>query len=116
MSPDCCILEQQMRELGRFPFARVDSTRCSVRSRQVFSFSVGASTEKVLFIDAFHGMEWITATILLRFTYGLHETLHDHVPLAGEDVTTLLQERGLYIIPYMSPGGVTTQLYSPERR
>lgn len=116
MPPDYCILKQQMQELGRFPFARVGSIGCSVCSRQIFSFSVGTSAERVLFAGAFHGMEWITTMILLRFARRLCEALRDHVPLAGEDVTALLQKRGLCIIPCVNPDGVTIQLCNPEKR
>lgn len=116
LPPDYCMLKQQMQELAKYPFARVGSIGYSICSRQIYSFSVGNCDERVLLAGAFHGMEWITTMILLRFAHRLSESVRDHTLLAGEDVTALLSNRGVCIIPCVNPDGVAIQLCNPEKR
>lgn len=114
--PEYPLLKRQMQELGRYPFVKIGSIGSSVCGRQLFSASLGASNEQVLFAGAFHGMEWITTMILMRFARRLSRAVCDRVRLSGEDVTALLQKRGLCIVPCVNPDGVSIQLANPEKR
>ena len=114
--PDYDYLKKEIHQLGKFPFAFTGSIGCSVCNRQIFSFSVGTVKERVLFAGAFHGMEWITTLILLRFANRLCQALQDNTKLAGENPAPLLKKRGLCIIPCVNPDGVAIQLNCPEKR
>ena len=114
--PNYAYLEQEMARLSRCRCALTGSIGRSVCGRRIYSISFGETRQRVLLAAAFHGMEWITTMILLRFARRLCEALRDHTPLAGQDVTALLQKRGLCIIPCVNPDGVAIQLCHPEKR
>lgn len=114
--PDYQYLEQAMCRLSQFPNAKTGSIGRSVCGRRIFSFSIGNPKERVLFAGAFHGMEWITTLILLRFSLRLCQALRDHTLIAGEDPAPLLEKRGLCVIPCVNPDGVAIQLKDPDLR
>lgn len=114
--PDYAYLRQKVRELGRFPFVRVGCIGESLCRRRLFSISLGAEKKRVLFAAAFHGMEWITTLLLLRFAQNLCLAVENNAEISGVDPVKVLNRRGLYIVPCVNPDGVAIQLENPEKR
>lgn len=114
--PNYAYLEQEMARLSRCRCALTGSIGRSVCGRRIYSISFGETRQRVLFAAAFHGMEWITELLMLRFAHNLCSALENHTTIAGEDPAPLLARRGLCILPCVNPDGVEIQLRNPERR
>ena len=68
-------------------------------------------TGRVLFSAAFHGQEWITALILLRFLEELCENLRTGKSMAQVEVRRALMGRTLFFVPLVNPDGVDIALF-----
>ena len=69
------------------------------------------ATGQVLFSAAFHGQEWITALILLRFLEELCENLRTGKTMAQVEVRRALMGRTLFFVPLVNPDGADIALY-----
>lgn len=65
----------------------------------------GGSLRRPLFVGTHHGMEWITALILLRFTEDLARAASDGSNMYGCDIRFVLRSRSICIIPMLNPDG-----------
>ncbi len=78
----------------------------SVLGREIPVVRLGRGRKKVLYIGAHHGMEWITATILLRFINEYCELLASDGRIVGRSVRQIHAARSLIVIPMLNPDGV----------
>ncbi len=62
--------------------------------------------QKVLFAAAFHGQEWITSLVLLRFCEEVCFSLQKGLSIAGIDVQRAMMGRTLFFVPLVNPDGV----------
>lgn len=67
-------------------------------------------TGRVLFAAAFHGQEWITSLIILRFCEEICYCLQNGLTMTGVDVRRALAGRTLIIVPQVNPDGVEIAL------
>ncbi|MGN0536379.1 MAG: M14 family metallocarboxypeptidase [Acutalibacteraceae bacterium] len=81
----------------------IGESRCS---RPIEALSIGNTDKQVLFCGAFHGMEWITSLILLRFLDDIANTIKNSESICGVRIGTFLNKRGLTVIPCINPDGV----------
>ncbi len=65
---------------------------------------------RVLFAASFHGQEWITTLLLLRFCEELCFCLENGLSMVGVDVRRALSGRTLLFIPQVNPDGVEIAL------
>ncbi len=63
-------------------------------------------TGRVLFTAAFHGQEWLTSLILLRFCEEVCYCLQNGLSMAGVDVRRALSGRTIIMVPQVNPDGV----------
>jgi g-D-glutamyl-meso-diaminopimelate peptidase len=80
-------------------------------TRRIDYLQVGNQKNPVLFAGAFHGMEWLTTLLLLRFTANLCKAYHMGKKIAGVDVAPFLRRRGLVVVPCVNPDGVEIALH-----
>lgn len=66
----------------------------------------GRERRRVLYIGAHHGMEWVTATVLLRFINEYCELLKSDGMAEGIRVRSVYESCGIYIVPMLNPDGV----------
>ena len=78
----------------------------SVLGRTIECYTIGNKPKKALLCGAFHGMEWITASLLYTFIINISEAIINHKPLANKKIWELLSERSLCVIPCVNPDGV----------
>ena len=95
------------------------NTRCKVFSkslcmRDIYSIEIGNTKEQVLFVGAFHGMEWLTSMVLLRFAKNVCESIKNKSKMAGIDMSLFLKRRGILIIPCINPDGVEISLHGSK--
>ncbi|MBQ2614037.1 MAG: M14 family metallocarboxypeptidase [Clostridia bacterium] len=70
----------------------------SREGRHLYGIKLGKGGKRVFFNGAHHGMEWLTAKLLMQFAEELAQGDHQ--------ANTLLQGRSLYLVPMVNPDGV----------
>ena len=61
--------------------------------RPIFSLTLGSGEPCVLLCGGFHGSEWLTSLLLLRFCEALCRSVQTGRPLCGADVASYLARR-----------------------
>ena len=100
--------------LMRYGFLTRDTIGESRCSRPIDLLCIGNRKKQVLFAGAFHGMEWITTLVLLRFTDELCQAVLTGKSLCGISPGSILNRRGLAVIPCVNPDGVEIQLHGTD--
>ncbi len=100
-----------MLENGFLSRETIGESRCS---RPIDMLCIGSRDKQVLIAGAFHGMEWLTTGILLRFTHDICTAVKSGSVICGIRIGTFLNMRGLALIPCVNPDGVEIQLHGAE--
>ncbi len=85
----------------------IGESRCS---RPIDLLCIGNRKKQVLFSAAYHGMEWITTLIMLRFVDELCFSVMTGKSMCGIKVGAFLNQRGLAVVPCVNPDGVEIQI------
>lgn len=105
-------LRQMVQQLqDKYPFLKVGVCGRSWAGRAIFTLSLGDSEDLVLYAGAFHGQEWLTALLLLRFCEDICDGIIHHKEIAEVNVATALFGRGITLIPCVNPDGVEIALH-----
>lgn len=95
---------------AKYPFLCEVPLGSSVCGREISALMLCCpgvkSTGRVLFTAAFHGQEWITSLIALRFCEEICYCLQNGLSMAGVDVRRALAGRTLIMVPQVNPDGV----------
>ncbi len=105
------IIGKLLMDYGFVSRQTIGESRCS---RPIDLLCIGSRRKQVLFAGAFHGMEWITTLVLLRFMDELCDAVLQGKSLCGVKVGAFLNRRGLAIVPCVNPDGVEIQLHGYE--
>lgn len=97
-----------------YPFLRVSSIGKSVLGRELYSFSIGPPARGTLFVGAVHGMEWLTAMLLLRLMEDICRSMHSGSALADIDLARSLDACSLTVVPCLNPDGVEIAVGGPK--
>ena len=97
--------------LLKYPFLTRETIGESLCARPLDLLSVGNRRSSVLFAAAFHGMEWITSLIMLKFLDTLCSAVKGSSMLYGISPSALLNRRGFAVIPCVNPDGVEIQIH-----
>ena len=78
--------------------------------------TLGTGRRAVLYVGAHHGMEGITAGVLLDFADDLLRAAAQGATVAGIEARYLLAERRIYVVPMLNPDGVAYAVHgvAPE--
>lgn len=90
----------------KYPFLEVFSLGKSLAGRELYAFGIGPAHHTSLFVGAVHGMEWLTALLLLRLLDDVCKSLQTGAPLADIDMNRSLETRSLTVVPCLNPDGV----------
>lgn len=85
----------------------IGESRCS---RPIDLLCIGNRKKQVLFTAAFHGMEWLTTLLMLRFVDEVCDAVLYGKSLCGVRVGAFLNLRGLAVVPCVNPDGVEIQI------
>ena len=96
--------------IGKYTFLEKIDIGNSYLRRKIFALKIGKSKEKVLYTAAFHGSEWITALILLKFTERICESLNTGEEFLSVNLKRALKDRSIIIVPCVNPDGVEIAL------
>ncbi len=91
---------------ARYPFLSCASFGRSVLGRPLWSITLGAGENRVLYAAAHHANEWITATLLLSFAEELAEAFARGGRIFGRSAAELLDYARLCLVPLVDPDGV----------
>lgn len=96
-------LSQQLCE--RYPFLQSGAVGRSCMGRDMIAFQLGKASEYALITAAFHGSEYITATVLMFFIEELCEAILTDSAIAGFEARKAMYGRGVIFIPCVNPDG-----------
>lgn len=94
----------------KYDFLKSETIGKSLCKREIIGLKIGNTENMVLFACAFHGMEWLTSLILLRFFDVLCGYIHGREKLFGIDLGERIKKRGIYVVPCVNPDGVEISL------
>lgn len=89
----------------------IGESRCA---RPIDLLCVGNRQSQVLFAAAFHGMEWLTTLVMLKFVDELCSAVMSGKSMCGVKVGSFLNRRGLAVVPCVNPDGVEIQIHGAE--
>ena len=112
VSADRCTREMMIGKLlldyGFLSRDTIGESRCS---RPIDLLCIGNRKKQVLFTAAYHGMEWITTLLMLRFIDEVCFSVMTGKSMCGVRIGTFLNRRGLAVVPCVNPDGVEIQLH-----
>ncbi|MCL2022918.1 MAG: M14 family metallocarboxypeptidase [Oscillospiraceae bacterium] len=103
--------------LSKYPALKKDVFGYSLQERELFSLTVGGGEDTVLYVAAFHGLEWISSYVALRFVERLCcDFLQDNAdgdPCAPYPEPSITAAR-VVVVPCINPDGVEISIKNPE--
>ena len=92
--------------MRRFIFIERVNIGESIMEKPIPCLRIGKGSRKILLAGAFHGLEYLTAAFLMKFTsdYAVH--ISDNKRLFGYDTAKIYQTTSVYIVPMVNPDGV----------
>ncbi len=100
-------LKKDMNRLVKdFPEVEWGSIGKSVWGKDLFYIRLGRGENKISFNGAHHGMEWITAQLLMKFAADFLGAEKKNVGFGGFLPKALAKKTSLYIVPMVNPDGV----------
>ena len=94
--------------LNRFNFIESKTLGESLLGRNIPVLQIGNKEKSILLTGAYHGLEWLTSLVLLKFVEDLCEKIEKE-----SFYSDLLKKRGLTIVPCVNPDGVEIALKGP---
>lgn len=84
-----------------YPFLKLGSIGRSVQGRKIYALFLGNMRSPVVFAAAFHPLEWLTQSLLVRFSEELCRSI-----CHSREIRCALERRGAIIVPSINPDGV----------
>ena len=91
---------------ARYPFLSCASAGRSAMGRPLWSLTLGAGENRVLYSAAHHANEWITAPLLFSFLEELCESFAAGGTIFGQNAAELLDYARLCLVPLVDPDGL----------
>lgn len=92
--------------LQTYPFLRSELLTTTAYGRPVRALVMGDGGRKVLYSASHHANEWITTTVLLKFTEELAEAVQTGGQIFGVNGQLIFNTATIYIVPMVNPDGV----------
>lgn len=100
------VLKKYVIELSeKYPLLRLASCGKSVMGKELFSLCAGEGERRVMYVGGTHANEWITTLFLLCFCEKLMEKQEKNSDICGYNVSKILKEVTLVVIPCINPDG-----------
>jgi len=90
----------------RYEGLAVTSLGKSILGREIPMLQLGNGRKKVLYIGAHHGMEGMTAALLLRFVNEYFELCRTGSVVDRVPVRALNEARSIFVVPMLNPDGI----------
>lgn len=96
---------------GKYPIAHVTVCGRSLCARSIYAFTVGEGNGPAVYTAGYHGQEWLTTLVLLRFFEELCYALTNGKELAGVPAASAMEGRSAVFLPCVNPDGVEIALH-----
>ena len=106
---DCCsfFISCCVRGLAaRYPFLKISEIGKSVMGRPLWCLRFGEGKNRVLYNASHHANEWITTTLLLRFTEELCRAFSTKGLIFSQNAEEIFNYVDLAVIPAVDPDGI----------
>lgn len=114
-APDYETLRDMLDRLKkRFPPARLGVCGRSLAGRSIYALSIGPMENPVLYAGGFHGQEWLTPLLLLRFFERTAAAVWEGGDFADLPIQDALHRRGIVLVPCVNPDGVQIALHGAQ--
>lgn len=111
IKPSFPVLKEMIYNLANtYPFLKREEYGKSYAGRPLYMLTLGNKNSAVLYAGAFHGQEWITSLLLLRFCEQICEAVESEQELYGVRFEKALFSHGIIIIPSVNPDGTEIAL------
>lgn len=105
------IMERDIMGLkARYPFITTGIAGNSVLGRNLYSIQLGNGPAQVHYNGAHHGLEWITAPLLMKFIENFCKAYTSNSRIRGYDIRNIWEGSSIYIVPMVNPDGVSVVL------
>lgn len=112
--PDYDAVRSMINKLSKkYPYLKVFSIGKSWLGRNIQAISIGNASDTVLFAGGFHGSEWLTILVLLRFMERLCLAYSDETEISGVNICEAMYGRQITFIPCINPDGTEIALFGP---
>lgn len=100
---------------GRYPFIEVGVAGKSVLGKNLYTLKLGTGPVEVFYNATHHGLEWITSTLLMKFTENFAKAYAGGRSIRGYDLKDIWQRNTIYIMPMVNPDGADLVLQGLQR-
>jgi len=109
------IMERDIEGLkARYPFLEVGTIGTSVLGRNLYYIRLGNGPNEVFYNGAHHGLEWITAPLLMKFIENFARAYSMGATIRGYNLQQIWNRSSIYIVPMVNPDGVNIVLEGPN--
>ena len=102
-------LQLERNLLEKYSFIKRELVGKSLCNREIYAYTIGSGNIKTLYAGAFHGMEWLTSLVLIKFLEECCEALDSNKNILNFRIADFLKTNSLTIIPCINPDGVEIQ-------
>ncbi len=99
---------------ARYGNLEISTLGHSILSREIPVLRLGTGERSLLYVGAHHGSEWMTSVLLLHFVNDLCSCYTAKKTSEGLELSYLLSNRSLYIVPMLNPDGVELSINGAE--
>ncbi len=111
ITPDFNTRENLLNKLCKeYPDINKKTLTKSLCGREIEILEIGLQDNPIIFVGAFHGMEWLTSTVLIKLAAKLADCLRTSNSISNINVKDFIKKRGVVIIPCLNPDGVEISL------
>lgn len=95
-------LEADLKAL-KIPFESIGK---SVNGKNIYAFTLGKGKKQVFYNGAHHGLEWLTAPLLMHFATDYIYAENTGKRLSGFNIKELSERTKIHIVPMVNPDGI----------
>lgn len=93
----------------KYSFIQKELVGKSPCNREIYAYTIGEGCNKALYVGAFHGMEWLTSLVLIKFLDECCNALENNKNILNFRICDFLKTNSVTIIPCINPDGVEIQ-------
>ena len=102
-------LQLENNLLSNYSFLKREIVGKSLCNREIYAYTIGSGKNPTLYAGAFHGMEWLTSLVLIKFLEDCCQAVDNNKNILNFRIADFLKTNSLKVIPCINPDGVEIQ-------